>query len=75
MENSDAVGYPKTATKIDVQSDATFRTRYDWCGRPLARNGYAAVAAPCQINSQCHGGHGALQERDRANACMIICDS
>ena len=28
-----------------------------------------------QINSQCHGGHGALQERGRANACMIICDS
>jgi hypothetical protein len=22
MENSDAVGYPETATKIDVQSDA-----------------------------------------------------
>ena len=28
-----------------------------------------------QINSQCHGGHGALQERGRANAFMIIGDS
>ena len=37
MENSDAVGNPETATKINVQSDATsFRTRYDWCGQLLA---------------------------------------